>query len=192
MEFADPVMSRLAQKAEEYLETDCNASMIKQGMMLEWVCKDYLLKTHKINDIITRYGSPTLDDMILHLTKLSVIREGSDSWLLCSSIRKNRNAAVHDFIDSAAAASSTFAPLVRLCKLLISQAGILSAPPSSAKLAWRNPMIEHSWENAECVGEPDTRFGVSVRMYTRAFKDIMDSFLLDDKTREKLNSLSIQ
>lgn len=191
MDFADPVMNRLAQKAEEYLKTDCNASMIKQGMMLEWVCKDYLQKTHKIGDVTSRYGVPTLDDMIIHLTKISVIREGSDSWLLCSNIRKNRNAAVHEFADSAAA-SSTFVPLVRLCKLLISKADILSAPPSSTELAWKKPMLEYGWENAECVSESDIGFVETSIKYAQAIKDTMDSFLLDDETRKKLNRLSIQ
>ncbi len=31
-----------------------------------------------IGDVTSRYGVPTLDDMIFHLPKISVIREGSD------------------------------------------------------------------------------------------------------------------
>lgn len=53
-------------------------------------------------------------------------------------------------------------------------------------------MLEYGWENAECVSESDIGFVVTSIKYAQAFKDTMDSFLLDDETRKKLNRLSIQ
>lgn len=35
------MLKRIAEQAREYMEHDSNASMIKQGMMLELVCREY-------------------------------------------------------------------------------------------------------------------------------------------------------
>lgn len=44
----DSILYELKEKANEYITSDSNASLIKQGMMLECICRDYLEKTGQI------------------------------------------------------------------------------------------------------------------------------------------------
>ena len=139
--FNDPTLNRLAEKAEEYLATDSNASMIKQGMMLEYICKTYLQKTNQIDNVRKRYNNVTLNEMLDYLTEINVIVEGSSTDSLCLGIRLNRNEAAHNFKESEQDARKTLGPLSRFCTKLLEIANVLSLPPEAEKPKWTNPML---------------------------------------------------
>lgn len=113
------ILDRLAAKARDYITTDPNASMVKQGMMLEYLCRGYLDEEglmDRVPVISRNSGKPTLEDMLEYLYDEGVIPDDRVNRIVCEAVRKNRNRAVHEFLDSKAAASSTFEPLCRLCR----------------------------------------------------------------------------
>lgn len=113
------VLDRLAVKARDYITTDPNASMVKQGMMLEYLCRDYLDEEGLMGMVPVsgrNPGKPTLDDMLEYLYAEGVIPDDPVNHIVCEAVRRNRNRAVHEFLDSRATAASTFDPLCRLCR----------------------------------------------------------------------------
>lgn len=112
-------LDRLAVKARDYLDTDPNASIIKQGMMLEYICRSCLNEEGKIDDVPINgrnIGIPTLDEMLEYLYAAGIIPDNSGNRIICEAVRKNRNRAVHEFLDSRLTAISTFEPLCRICR----------------------------------------------------------------------------
>lgn len=124
----------LLKQAEEYLKTDCNASAIKQGMVLESICREYLNCTSEINNVRDDGREPTLNDMVFYLRKVGIITNSSNSDL-CEKIRCNRNSAVHQFRRLDIEAKSTLPSLKNLVRNLSDRIKKLSAPPSD-KIAW--------------------------------------------------------
>ena len=113
------ILDRLAVKARDYITTDPNASMVKQGMMLEYLCRGYLDEEGLMNRVPIagrNPGKPTLDDMLEYLYDKGVIPDDRVNRVVCEAVRRNRNRAVHEFLDSRATAASTFEPLCRLCR----------------------------------------------------------------------------
>lgn len=113
------ILDHLAVKARGYITTDPNASMVKQGMMLEYICRSYI-DEEGLMDMVPvagrNPGKPTLEDMLDYLYGEGVIPDDRVNRIVCEAVRRNRNRAVHEFLDSKAAASSTFEPLCRLCR----------------------------------------------------------------------------
>lgn len=113
------ILDHLAVKARGYITTDPNASMVKQGMMLEYLCRSYLDEEglmDRVPVVGRNQGRPTLDDMLEYMYGEGVIPDDRVNRIVCEAVRRNRNRAVHEFLDSKAAASSTFEPLCRLCR----------------------------------------------------------------------------
>lgn len=113
------ILDHMAVKARDYITTDPNASMVKQGMMLEYLCRDYLDEEGLMDRVPVRGrkpGKPTLDDMLEYLYAEGVIPDDRVNHIVCDAVRTNRNRAVHEFWDCKATAVSTFEPLCRLCR----------------------------------------------------------------------------
>ena len=109
----------MAVKARDYITSDPNASIIKQGMMLEYLCRGYLDEEGLMDSVPAvgrNQGWPTLDDMLEYLYDKGVIPDDRVNRVVCEAVRRNRNRAVHEFLDSKATAASTFEPLCRLCR----------------------------------------------------------------------------
>lgn len=113
------VLDHMAVKARDYITSDPNASIIKQGMMLEYLCRGYLDEEGLMDSVPVvgrNRGWPTLDDMLEYLYDKCVIPDDPVNHIVCEAVRRNRNRAVHEFLDSKATAASTFDPLCRLCR----------------------------------------------------------------------------
>ena len=175
--FDDQTLDRLEQKAEEYLATDSNASMIKQGMMLEYLCSAYLRRTSQIGNVRHVHRYATLEGMLDYLTRVKVIVAGSDTDRLCTRIRLNRNEAAHGFMESETAARTTLEPLRRFCHKLLDSANALSTPPASTEPKWTNPML---------VMEPETAYAVDT--FVNAFEQTAGSFRLSGDESKALET----
>ena len=180
--FNDQTLDRLAEKAEEYLSTDSNASMIKQGMMLEYLCSDYLRRTSQIGNVNKRHRYATFEEMLDYLTQIKVIVAGSDTDRLCTSIRLNRNEAAHGFKESETVARTTLEPLRRFCRKILDSANVLSAPPATAEPKWTNPMT---------LREPEVVYGGRRKSqlkdpFVNAFETIAEDFRL---SADELNAI---
>lgn len=175
--FNGQTLDRLAEKAEGYLATDFNASMIKQGMMLEYLCSDYLRRTSQIGNVNKRHRYATFEEMLDYLTQIKVIVAGSDTDRLCTSIRLNRNEATHGCKESETAAKTTLEPLRRFCQKILDSTNALSSPPATAEPKWTNPMT---------LREPEVAYGgrresqPKAPPFVNAFETIADDFRLSD------------
>lgn len=118
--FAMPdILDHLAVKARAYISSDPNASMVKQGMMLEYLCRSYIDEEGLMDRVPVagrNPGKPTLDDMLEYLYDKGIIPDDRVNRVVCEAVRRNRNRAVHEFFDSGVAANSTFDPLCRICR----------------------------------------------------------------------------
>lgn len=113
------ILDHMAVKARDYITTDPNASMVKQGMMLEYLCRGYLDEEGLMDRVSVagrNPGKPTLEDMLDYLYGEGVIPDDRVNRVVCNAVRRNRNRAVHEFFDSGVAANSTFDPLCRICR----------------------------------------------------------------------------
>lgn len=122
-------IEELLKQAEEYLKTDCNASAIKQGMVLESICREYLNCTLEINQVRNDGRDPTLNDMVFYLRKVGIITNSGNSDL-CERIRRNRNSAVHQFRRLNSEAKSTLPSLKNLVQNLSARINMIASPPS--------------------------------------------------------------
>lgn len=96
----DPIGSKLGMYAEKYMYSDPNSSMIKQGMLLEHIIKQYLYAKGLYDCVPAKNGKRyvDLDDMLSFLEdELNEINPRMYSF--CNDIRQNRNRAVHEFYD---------------------------------------------------------------------------------------------
>ena len=113
------VLDHMAVKARDYITSDPNASIIKQGMMLEYLCRGYLDEAGLMDRLTVTFRNPvkpTLDDMLEYLYDKGVIPDDRVNRVVCEAVRRNRNRAVHEFLDMQSTANSTFEPLCRLCR----------------------------------------------------------------------------
>ncbi len=115
----------LKRQASNYIETDSNASLIKQGMMLEYILKDYLEKTGQLECILKdsvrksrskKTKDITLNAMLQYMCRENIVPKGSDTDFLCDKVRTNRNKAVHEFLYDSNVASQTLPPLINFCR----------------------------------------------------------------------------
>lgn len=184
MDNKDDVLAKLAGKAAEYLDNDSNASMIKQGMMLEFIFRKYLIATSQLNNVKSKYSDPTLDDMLNFLSRISIISRSSDAYQLCNQIRKNRNEAVHDFKESSDDARQTFPELIRLCEDLISKSSRINN--AQTVISWTNPSLRQRADSENCFREPEDAYCVSEAApsynakssFVMAFEECMRDFNL--------------
>lgn len=128
--------------------------MIKQGMMLELVCSEYVevrgdmdtIRQRK-EDAIRMLGSrPTspvdinLEDLFGHQKKaLMIYPAGSDTDRIMTRIRLNRNRAVHDFLDSSMEAASIIETAIEFCSGLHEASLKLKEKPEPQRGVWTNP-----------------------------------------------------
>ena len=146
----------LLRQAENYLKTDCNASAIKQGMVLESICREYLRCTNEISKVGSAGNEPTLNDMIFYLRKKNIITDSGTSSM-CEQIRRNRNEAVHQFRRLNDEAAATLEPLKTFVRKLTDRISILMAPPAKAV----------SW-SYDTIAEQEPSYGTDDR-YSQAF-----------------------
>lgn len=162
------LLKRLEEQAREYVKNDSNASMIKQGMMLELVCREYVeirgdLETirRRKEDAILRQGRRlvhhvdiNLEDLIGHLKKaLMIYPEDSDTDRIVTKVRINRNKAVHDFFDSQQEAMSTLNPAIDFCLKLHEASLKLMTATERRHIVWENPFISQRQEGISLVRE---------------------------------------
>jgi len=180
----DEVLAKLAEKAAEYLDNDSNASLIKQGMMLEFISKKYLIATSQLNNVKSNYSDPTLDDMLFFLSRISVIPKSSEAYLLCDQIRKNRNDAVHNFKESSDDARQTFPKLIRLCDDLLFRSSRINNAQTAT--TWTNPSLRQRADSGNYFNEPESAYCVSESApsynakssFVMAFEECMRDFNL--------------
>lgn len=146
----------LLRQAENYLQTDCNASAIKQGMVLESICREYLRCTNELSKVGSSGNEPTLNDMIFYLKKKNIITDSVTSSM-CEQIRRNRNEAVHQFRRLNDEAAATLEPLKAFVRKLTARISLLMAPPAR-KISW----------SYDTVAEPAPSYGTD-DVYSQAF-----------------------
>ena len=96
----DPTGSKLGMYAETYMYSDPNSSMIKQGMLLEHIIKQYLYAKGLYNRIPAKNGKRYVDlDDMLSFLKDELNEINPRMYSFCDDIRLNRNRAVHEFYD---------------------------------------------------------------------------------------------
>ena len=112
----DKHIRQTGELAEKYLHSDPNTSMIKQGMILEYVCSEFL---KKIDYVAYKETDGKLDKLISTLLKMNYIKKGTGGERLCDSVRLNRNKAAHHFYNDEKAASLTIQPLAQMTRQLL-------------------------------------------------------------------------
>lgn len=105
-------LARLAGFATSYLESDPNSSLIKQGMIIEYILKSILV----INNRCTEDDYPELNAMIDDAAYIDILPKDKNTRGILGSIRRNRNNAVHRFEGDPKKAHEHMDFLVRFCK----------------------------------------------------------------------------
>jgi hypothetical protein len=111
-------LSSLASFAVEYLDSDPNSSVIKQGMILEYIIKVIL----KMNDLYRRSDKgeyPTLNDMITIAAQNELLPKNENVLKQMDSLRRERNFAVHEFLSSPKIAKRHLEFIKELCHWFI-------------------------------------------------------------------------
>lgn len=95
------ILDHMAVKARDYITTDPNDNMVKQGMMLEYLCHGYLDEEGLMDraHVVGRNpGKTTLKDMLEYLYDEGFIPDDRVNRMVCEAVHKKRNRAVLEFL----------------------------------------------------------------------------------------------
>lgn len=92
-------LESLASFAIQYVESDSNSSVIKQGMMLEHIIK-VILQNNNLYFVSPKGEKPSLNEMIQLSDSYGLLPSNYNARKHIDELRRERNFAVHEFLSS--------------------------------------------------------------------------------------------
>lgn len=188
----DHIGSKLGMYAEKYMKTDPNGSMLKQGMLLEYIISLYL-KVSGLYDFVVpkpRKKQIDLDDMLSFL-KDDLNQINPQMYDLCNRIRKNRNSAAHEFFDDENIPVETLPNLKKLYFYIFDY--FERTKTSISNSLYPATKSQDSDKNYWAICEPETGYTTKnealVEVFEQAFKNALTSEALSDNQYEWINIL---